>query len=53
MSKFSTGVKEIDKMLEGGILLGAPALIFGIPNLGNGERVLSRSLIEEVDLLSA
>jgi RecA/RadA recombinase len=34
MEYFSTGVKSLDKLLEGGILLGAPALIFGIPNLG-------------------
>ena len=34
MGKFSTGVKIIDDLLDGGILLGAPALIYGIPNLG-------------------
>lgn len=34
MAKFSTGVKELDALLEGGILLGAPALVYGIPNLG-------------------
>lgn len=34
MSKFSTGVKSLDDLLDGGILLGAPALVFGIPNLG-------------------
>ncbi len=32
--QFSTGIKSIDDLLEGGILLGAPALVFGIPNLG-------------------
>jgi len=32
--KFSTGVKDIDDLIDGGILLGAPALIYGIPNLG-------------------
>jgi len=34
VTKLSSGVKEIDDMLEGGILLGAPALVYGIPNLG-------------------
>lgn len=30
----STGVKAIDDMMGGGIPVGAPSLIFGIPNLG-------------------
>lgn len=34
MSYLSTGVKAIDQLLEGGMLLGAPALIYGVPNLG-------------------
>lgn len=33
-NKFKTGVKELDDMLDGGMLLGAPALVYGIPNLG-------------------
>lgn len=49
MNQFSTGVKGIDKLLDGGILLGAPALIYGIPNLGKREE----SLIEEDNSLSA
>lgn len=39
---FSTGVKEIDNLLLGGILLGAPALIYGIPNLGKREELNRR-----------
>jgi len=34
ITKFSTGVTSLDRLLDGGILLGAPALVFGIPNLG-------------------
>ena len=34
MSKFKTGFKSLDDLLEGGMLLGAPALVYGIPNLG-------------------
>lgn len=34
MTKLSTGVKSIDDLLLGGFMLGAPALVYGIPNLG-------------------
>lgn len=44
MNKFSTGAKSIDKLLDGGVLLGAPALIFGIPNLGKREIALNKGL---------
>lgn len=33
-NKFSTGSKDIDRLMDGGISLGAPSLLFGIPNLG-------------------